>query len=63
MLVLSRMKGQKIVIGGEEREIVILIVEIRNGKVKIGITCEKDIPVDREELWERKYPHVTKELE
>jgi len=63
MLVLSRMEGQRIIIGGEGREIVISVVEIHNGKVKIGVTCEKDIPVDREELWDRKYPRLVKETD
>jgi carbon storage regulator len=47
MLVLSRKKNERIVIG---ENIVITIVEIRGDKIRIGIDAPKDIPVDREEV-------------
>ncbi len=49
MLVLSRKKGEKIVINND---IVVEVVEIRrDGKVRLGIIAPKEVPVHREEVW------------
>lgn len=50
MLVLSRKKNERILIG---ENIVITIVEIRGDKLRIGIDAPKDIPVDRDEVRKR----------
>lgn len=50
MLVLSRKKNERIVIG---ENIVITIVEIKGDKLRIGIDAPKDIPVDRDEVRKR----------
>lgn len=47
MLVLSRTDGQEIVIGNN---IVITTVECLHGKVKLGITAPREIPVHRKEV-------------
>ena len=47
MLVLSRKKNESIVINDD---IVVTIVEVRGGKVRLGIEAPKDIPVHRREL-------------
>lgn len=47
MLVLSRKKSQRIVIGPEIR---ITVVKIEGGHVRIGIEAPDHIPVLREEL-------------
>lgn len=49
MLVLSRKRGERIVIG---ESIVITVVEIRGDKVRLGIVAPKDVPVHREEVYE-----------
>lgn len=49
MLVLSRKKDQKIIIGDD---IVIMVVEIRGDKVRLGIQASKDIIIHREEVYE-----------
>lgn len=50
MLVLSREKGEDIMIGND---IVIKIVDVRGGKkVRLGITAPRDTPVHRREIWE-----------
>lgn len=49
MLVLSRKKGQQIIIEGG---ITITVVEIRGEKVRIGIEAPKEIKVDRKEIHE-----------
>ena len=49
MLVLSRAKGEGLVIGNN---ILVQIVEITPDKVRLGITCPKDVAVHRREVWE-----------
>ncbi len=55
MLVLSRKKDEKILIGkaGDvlTAPIEILVVEIRSDKARLGIEATKDIHVDREEVY------------
>jgi carbon storage regulator len=47
MLVLSRKKKQRIVIKGN---ITVTVLEIRGGKVRLGIIAPRDIPVHRLEV-------------
>ncbi len=49
MLVLSRNKGQSIMIGDN---IVVTLVDIRGDKVRLGIDAPSEIPVHREEIYE-----------
>ncbi|MEK6935902.1 MAG: carbon storage regulator CsrA [Nanoarchaeota archaeon] len=49
MLVLSRQKNESIIIGDN---IEIIIVDVRGGKVKLGITAPKNISVHRKEVYE-----------
>lgn len=49
MLVLSRKKLQKIVIADD---IVITVLSIRGDKVRIGVECDKEIPVHRQEVYD-----------
>lgn len=49
MLVLSRKKSEKIMIGDN---IWIQVVEINSGFVKIGIEAPKDVEVHRQEVYE-----------
>lgn len=51
MLVLSRKKGEKIIIAGN---IVITVVEIRGDKCRLGVDAPIEIPVDRQEVAERR---------
>lgn len=48
MLVISRKNGQKIMINDN---IVITIVESRNGQCKIAIEADKDVKIFREEIY------------
>ncbi len=50
MLVLTRKTDQAINIGDDIR---LKIIEIGNGFVKIGIKAPKDLPIYREELYEK----------
>lgn len=47
MLILSRKKGESIVIGDD---IVITVVEIRGDKVRLGIEAPRSVPVHRYEV-------------
>ena len=48
MLVVSRKNGQKIMINDN---IVITVVEARNGQCKIAIDADKDVKIYREEIY------------
>ncbi len=50
MLVLSRKKNESIIIDGS---ITVTVVEIRGDKVRLGISAPRDIPIHREEIYDR----------
>ena len=50
MLVLSRKKGQSIIIGDN---IEITVVEIQGDTVRIGVNAPKEVSVHREEIYQR----------
>lgn len=50
MLVLSRHRDESIIIGDN---IVITIVEIRGDKVRLGIIAPKEVPVHRQEVYDK----------
>lgn len=48
MLVLTRKRGESIVIG---RDITVMVLSVaRNGTVRIGVEAPKEVQVDREEI-------------
>lgn len=49
MLVLSRKKNEKIVIG---KDITIVVVKIHGDRVLLGIEAPRDVPVHRQEVLE-----------
>lgn len=49
MLVLSRKKGEKIVINDE---VVLTVVEIRGDKVRLGVDAPQNVPIHRQEVYE-----------
>ncbi len=61
MLVLSRKKGESIVIRFGNEEVVVTICEIRGDKVRIGTTAPDHIRVDREEVLTRGYEETPDE--
>lgn len=50
MLVLSRHKEERILIG---EDIEIVVVDIRGDKVRLGIRAPKDVPIFREEIYDK----------
>ncbi len=49
MLVLSRKKNERIVIGDD---ITIVVVEIRGDKVRLGFDAPEEVPVHRQEVYD-----------
>ena len=56
MLVLSRKNQESVVVGAQEglgSTVKVTVVEISLGRVKLGFEADKNVPVYREEVWER----------
>lgn len=53
MLVLSRKLGERILVQAPCGDIWIVITDVDNGRVKIGIDCDRSIPIYRSELLDR----------
>jgi carbon storage regulator len=56
MLVLTRKTQEAVVVGGSiesEPAMIVTVLEIRPGRVKLGFEVAKDVPVHRQEVWER----------
>jgi carbon storage regulator len=51
MLVLTRKVGEEIVIGDNIR---VTVVELKGGKVRLGVSAPPEIAVDRDEVRERR---------
>ena len=51
MLVLSRKRGERIVM--DNGDIVITVVDMQGSQVKIGINAPKDMPIHREEIFDK----------
>ena len=51
MLVLSRKHGEKVVLPTVDVEIT--VVEIAGDRVRLGISAPQELPVHRDEVWER----------
>ena len=49
MLVLSRKKGESIVIGNN---VTLTIVEVRGDRVRVGVDAPKEVPVHRREVFD-----------
>ncbi len=54
MLVLSRLLGQRIMIGEGANQITVTVVDIDRGKIRLGIEAPRDVPIFREELLPRR---------
>ena len=56
MLVLSRKSCEVVIIGGTadfEQMLKVTVLEISNGKVRLGFEASKDVAIHRGEVWER----------
>lgn len=54
MLVLTQKVGQRIFVA--DGEIVLELLEIRGGHIRIGISADKDIPIQREVVFLKEHP-------
>jgi carbon storage regulator len=52
MLVLIRRLGEEIVIGGNIR---VVVTAVMGDKVRLGITDPRSVPVDRKEVYDRRW--------
>ena len=52
-VILSRKNDESVVVGGIERMVKITVIEIKNGRVRLGIEADTDIRVNRLEVCER----------
>lgn len=50
MLVLTRKISERIIIGDGPNAIEIMVVDIERGRVRLGVTAPKNVPIFREEL-------------
>ncbi len=50
MLVIGRDVGERIIIDGN---IVIMVVESRDGLVRLGVSAPREVPVHRSEVYQR----------
>jgi len=57
MLVLTRERNESIMIGDD---VEIMIVSLRNNKVRLGIIAPKEIPVHRREIYDTIQQQKTK---
>jgi len=56
MLVLSRKSQEAVVVGGSvgfERMLKVTVLDIGNGRVRLGFEVDAEVPVHRLEVWER----------
>ena len=50
MLVLSRKRGEEIVIGDD---VTVTVLEVHGGQVKLGFNAPAEVPIHREEVHQR----------
>lgn len=50
MLVLNRKAGERVRIADT---VTLTVLSVQGGKVRLGFAAETDVPIHREEVWER----------
>ena len=58
MLILSRHKNESIVVSDAQGNKLaeIMVTELRGDKVRLGLTAEKSINIDRQEVFLKRFP-------
>lgn len=52
MLIVTRRPGEKVIIGGNQ-EVSVSILGVKGNQVRIGVDAPKEVPVHREEIYQR----------
>lgn len=52
MLVLKRMKGERVIIGDGPNKVTVVVTEVGRYFVRLGVEAPKEIPVHREEVYD-----------
>lgn len=50
MLILTRRVGESVMVGDD---ITVTVLDVKGNQVRIGVNAPKDVPVHREEIYER----------
>jgi len=53
MLILTRRVGETLIIGEGADQITVTVLGVNGNQVRIGVDAPKDVPVHREEVYER----------
>lgn len=55
MLILTRRPGETLMIdlGNDQRPIAVTVLGVKGNQVRLGIVAPKDVPVHREEIYNR----------
>jgi carbon storage regulator len=50
MLILTRRAGETVIVGND---VAVTIVAVKGNQIRIGISAPKNVPIHREEIYER----------
>ncbi len=54
MLILNRKPGQSVILLRDKEQIEIIITEVKDKQVRLGIIAPPEVRIVRRELWERE---------
>jgi carbon storage regulator CsrA len=65
MLVLTRKSSESVIVGsvkGLERTLRVTVLDIHDGRVRLGFETADDVPVHRQEVWEQLRARIVPRL-
>jgi carbon storage regulator len=57
MLVLSRKRGEKVVVSIGDQVAVLEVLDLAGGRVRLGVSAPPEVVVHRSEVWNRANAH------